>query len=160
MNFDLDKPFCMLDLDGVLNSANYFQHRSDQDDVGRPDNQIDPAAVKYLNEIADWNFVLSSTWRKFHSIDEMNKMLQSRGFKGTIIDKTPVLETPGSLRGNEIYEWIRKNIPDSWDFKNYVIFDDDSDMLYWQQNNFIHIDGHFGLSPNHVYKAKRMLGIS
>lgn len=149
-----DKPIVFLDIDGVLNSANFFS----QDNIYPRDNrrsQLDPQAIKYLNEIADWNFVLSSTWRKFYERDEMNKLLNDMGFKGTIIDYTPDLNWKGSLRGNEIRVWMNENgLRDS---TKYIIFDDDSDMLLWQKDNFIHIDGHFGLSPNHVYRAKRKM---
>ena len=57
-------------------------------------------------------------------------------------------------------KWIEDNeklVGSYYSFNNYVIFDDDSDMLYWQRNNFIHIDGYFGLSPNHCYRAKNIL---
>jgi len=43
------------------------------------------------------------------------------------------------------------------DFNKYIILDDDSDMLYWQRNNFICIDGGPGLTENVAYKAIRML---
>ena len=66
---------------------------------------------------------------------------------------TPCLAYP-NLRGNEIYQWIDQNI--IGEFNNYVIFDDDSDFLYWQRNNFLHVDGYWGIGPNHIYKAKRI----
>lgn len=151
-NINFEKPVVFLDIDGVLNSANFFS----QDNIYpriNPRSQLDPRAISYLNEIADWNFVLSSTWRKFYEREEMNKMLQDMGFRGTIIDYTPSFDWKGSLRGNEIRVWLNDN--EMRNSNHYIIFDDDSDMLLWQKDNFIHIDGHFGLSPNHVYRAKR-----
>lgn len=147
------RPTVFLDIDGVLNSANFFINTSSIDRKD-PRSQLDPKAIEYLNEIAHWRFVLSSTWRKFYSIDRINSMLIDMGFKGKIESYTPELNSKGSLRGNEIYVWQNEHGSAN---DNYIIFDDDSDMLYWQRNNFIHIDNHFGLSPNHIYKAKLLL---
>ena len=146
-----DKPIVFLDIDGVLNSRNFF-YKSCAYERKDPRSQLDPAAITFLNEIADWNFVLSSTWRKFYSVGEMTQMLQEVGFRGTIIDSTPIMDWQGSLRGNEIRQYLRNTKLE--DRRDYIIFDDDSDMLLWQREHFIHIDGYYGLSPNHVYKAK------
>lgn len=150
-----DKPIVFLDIDGVLNSANFFRKENNKYMRSDPRSQLDPEAVSYLNEIADWNFVLSSTWRKFYEKDEMTKLLCELGFKGTIVDYTPMLNWQGALRGNEIRQFLINLRIDNRD--DYIIFDDDSDMLLWQKDNFIHVDGYFGLSPNHVYRAKRAI---
>ena len=149
-----DKPIVFLDIDGVLNSTHFF-YKANKFERINPRSQLDPEAIAYLNEIYDWNFVLSSTWRKFYSVEGMTQMLQEVGFRGTIIDSTPIMDWQGSLRGNEIRQYLRDNMLE--DRRDYVIFDDDSDMLLWQRDHFIHVDGYFGLSPNHVYKAKRAI---
>lgn len=56
-----------------------------------------------------------------------------------------------SLRGEEIKEWL-DNRPEVTD---YVILDDDSDMLDDQFNKFHHCDPWFGMSPNHLYRIQR-----
>ena len=149
-----DKPIVFLDIDGVLNSAHFF-YKANKFERNNLRSQLDPEAIAYLNEIYDWNFVLSSTWRKFYKIDEMNEMLHGLGFYGTISDYTPVLDWQGSLRGNEIRQFLRNHKLDDRD--DYIIFDDDSDMLLCQKDHFIHVDGYFGLGPNHVYRAKRAI---
>ena len=153
-NLNIDKPIVFLDIDGVLNSTQFFQKDSLYPKSDRR-NQLDSQAIAHLNEIADWNFVLSSTWRKFFERDEMNKTLKDMGFLGTIIDYIPDFYWSCSIRGNEILSWMKDN--KLHNSKNYVIFDDDSDILYWQRNNFIHVDNHFGLGPNHVWRAKQIL---
>jgi len=153
-NLNLDKPVVFLDIDGVLNSTQFFKIKNAYP-KSNPRSQLDSEAISYLNEIADWNFVLSSTWRKFYDKSEMNTLLNDMGFNGTIIDYTPDLNWQGSIRGNEIMVWMREN--NLGDSKKYVIFDDDSDILYWQRNNFVHVDNHFGLGPNHVWRAKKIL---
>ena len=156
MILDPSKPIGFLDIDGVLNSANYFKNNVKNPDISREENQLDPQAIEFLNEIADWNWVLSSTWRRFKTLEQINTLLTSRGFKGTVISATPELSSP-CLRGNEIYEWMKNNVPNSSDFTNYAIFDDDSDFLYWQRNNLFLTDGYWGIGPGQIYRAKRFL---
>lgn len=164
-HFDPDKPICFLDIDGVLNSVSWVKSelfrklRAERigksgTDVEARFDQIDPAAIEYLNEIADWNFVLSSTWRAV-GYEKVQRLLQAVGFKGQLCGQTPS-NTFDNIRGNEILGWLKQNCSEYYDVKRYVIFDDDSDMLLWQRNNFIHVDGYFGLSPNHIYRAKRI----
>jgi len=148
-----EKPIVFLDIDGVLNSVDFAINRKEKTGHRHID-QIDERAVGFLNEIADWNFVLSSSWRKFVPLEKMNEILKNKGFNGQILDKTPVLDHP-NLRGNEIYSWIHSHVMNGSDFDNYVIFDDDSDFLLWQKDNFIHVDWYFGIGPNHIYRAKR-----
>lgn len=168
--FDTSKPYCFLDIDGVLNSVKWAKTerfkelRKERIDTavgpfGDRIDQFDPEAVDHLNDIADWNFVLSSSWRHHHTLTELNETLQKVGFKGKLGDKTPDLRShPGSLRGNEIYLWLQNNVSTcSGDFSRYIIFDDDSDMLLWQKDNFIHVNNEFGLGYNHIYQAKRKM---
>ena len=164
-HFNPDKPICFLDIDGVLNSNAWAKTERFQElrsirilkngtDITERFDQIDPTAVGYLNEIADWNFVLSSTWRS-SGYEKIQRLLQAVGFQGKFCGQTPV-NTFDNIRGNEIYEWLKQNCSEYYDVKRYIIFDDDSDMLLWQKDNFIHVDGYYGLSPNHVYRAKRI----
>ena len=53
-----------------------------------------------------------------------------------------------------IYNWINKNPEKEI---NYVIFDDDSDMLLWQRENFFWVDRYCGITSTILYKAKRFL---
>ena len=64
-NLNSDKPVVFLDIDGVLNSTQFFKMENTYP-KSNPRSQLDSEAISYLNEIADWNFVLSSTWRKFY----------------------------------------------------------------------------------------------
>lgn len=56
-----------------------------------------------------------------------------------------------TLRGQEIQEWLDAH-PEVTD---YAIIDDDSDMFDHQFEKFHHIDGWFGLSPNHLYRINK-----
>lgn len=53
------------------------------------------------------------------------------------------------VRGNEINKWIHDNndiIGDYIKFKDYVILDDDNDMLFIQRHNFIQTNPFVGLT--------------
>ena len=155
-----------LDIDGVLNSALYYRAgKADATDVRK---HIDPSAVKNLNYIVEKSgakIVVISVWRHGRTIEELQSILNNAGFVGEVIGKTESLNDGKYgdciLRGNEILHWTQENqdlLGCSYsDFKNYVILDDDSDMLYWQRNNFIQVDGYVGLTPTGAWKAVKIL---
>lgn len=153
-----------LDFDGVLNSQLWYTKTKGT--RGRDD--IDPNAVSYLNILigkTNADVVVTSTWRLSRTIDELKSVLNRNGFIGNVIGVTKDLrmgdDSDCILRGNEILQWIKAN-PEKIgcyysDYKKYVIFDDDSDMLYWQRNNFIQTDPYVGLTPTNIYKAEKIL---
>ena len=155
-----------LDIDGVLNHEAFYRERHQRvmngEKINHPYSEIDTKCVDNLNKLiedTDAKVVISSTWR--HSgIDYCRDVLEYHGFKGEIIDITPNLRGQGCLRGNEILQWIRDNhalVGDYYNFTEYVILDDDSDMLYWQRNNFLLIDRFVGLTMGNVFHAKKIL---
>lgn len=151
-----------LDIDGVLNHELFYRAEDQQaryERVGYPYCDIDPDKVALLNVLVKdtgAKVVISSTWRKGKDISELQAILDWGGFKGEIIGKTPCLrlEKRSMPRGIEIYCYLEDNQDDN---TSYVIFDDDSDMMLWQKNNFFLVDGYCGLTPNIIYKATRFL---
>ena len=154
-----------LDIDGVLNHEAFYKERHERrDEKGaweHPYSEIDPKAVSNLNTLCDETdakIVISSTWRH-HGLEYCKDVLEKMGFTGEIIDITPSHES--RFRGLEILDWVKSNeelIGDRYfNFTEYVILDDDSDMLYWQRNNFLLIDRFVGLTMGDVFRAKRIL---
>jgi hypothetical protein len=156
-----------LDFDGVLNHEAFYNKRHE---IGRdkyppyPLCEIDPDSIRTLNfiiERTEAKVVISSTWRHGRTIEELQNILKYHGFNGEIIDITPSFKDDHSLRGNEILYWIKKNkelIGKQYhEYENYLIFDDDSDMLYWQKDNFIQIDRWVGLTMMDAYNAIKIL---
>lgn len=164
-----------LDIDGVLNSQLYY--KSDRFNKARQEAEaaqgnrfgweaedLDTLAIEYLNELltkSGSKVVISSVWRMSHTQEELQKLLNYRGFTGELIGCTPRLGEE-CVRGNEIRQWIKKNEARLGcrysDYSSYIIFDDDSDMLLQQQPNFLLVDGYVGLTPNLCYKALHRLG--
>jgi hypothetical protein len=159
----------ILDIDGVLNHEIFYNKRFDEMKNGTykeleyPLSEIDPISVQKISLICEKTnakIIISSTWRYGRTIEELQKILEFFGFTGEIIDATPILHGDHIVRGNEILKWIKDNqdlVGKYWDYKNYVILDDDSDMLLWQKDNFILVDRYTGITDNDVEKAIEIL---
>lgn len=120
-----------LDIDGVLNSREWFAKRGSFD--GRELDQIDPDAVARVQRIVDATdarIVVSSTWRLLHSLVDLRGWLQIKGLRGRIIGKTPEGSKHGYERGYEIHEWLTRAGLYPRKPSGIVILDDDSDMVH------------------------------
>lgn len=114
-----------LDIDGVLNV-----HMQKHDEYGAV---FHPQFVENLKTIIDKTgakIVISSSWRH-DGLDRMKAMWKDRNLPGEVIDITPYFNHY-SIRGLEIDKWNQEYKPE-----NYVIIDDDSDMLPFQMGNFV-----------------------
>lgn len=153
-----------LDIDGVMNSI-YSQRGLYSDDLIETEcGDLSKNAVKNLNTLIDEtgaDLVLSSTWRLFG--DDVFGILNNAGIKGNFIDRTPKISSAHSLRGNEIYAWMKDNAAalgcEYYQYHDYVILDDDSDMLYWQRDNFINVDPYSGFTERDAFRAKQIFRI-
>ncbi len=115
-----------LDIDGVLNNWDSATH---------PESLriIDPINVKVLNglfeKLPDVQVVLSSTWREYFTIPQVNAWLRDAGYTGPdLLDVTPFnLLQRGRFcdRGEEIAEWLARH-PEC---KQYAIIDDITDLI-------------------------------
>ena len=169
-----------LDIDGVLNSENWFAYRiycvknnmvnilmnfvdTDDRNIKHKLTMLDDRAIANLNRIIEetgCKVVLSSSWRS--SIESENiftqNLLKLKGFKYEFYDVTPRLwfSDFSIRRGEEIKFWLDKE-SEKHEIESFVILDDDSDMLPEQLNNFIHVDGQVGLTDRDVLTAIEIL---
>jgi hypothetical protein len=125
-----------LDIDGVLNV--YCEGR---DEYGCTFHKHFEDNLRWIIEETGAKIVISSTWRR-DGLDVMQNLWKHRNLPGEVIDITPtevdVVEY-GTCefydlvdRGHEIQQWINDH-----DIVNYVIIDDDNDMLPSQRGNFV-----------------------
>jgi len=172
------KNLIFLDIDGVLNCQLHYESLQFKDykeakkqlrksvkkqlieELEYYSSQISKERIKLLNALCEETesvVVISSTWRKNKTVDELKTIFSFCGGTFNIIDKTPVT---GYERGTEISLWLKDNcekyfnVP-YYDFYRYAIIDDDSDMLLTQQYNFFQTDNYTGLTLNTCYKIKR-----
>lgn len=131
-----------LDIDGVLNVM-----CQDFDKYGQLFHQNLVDNLEYIIKKTDAKIVISSTWR-YSGLITMKNMWKDRNLPGEVIDITI---DPWNLikkgifglkyyddvdRGYEIQDWLDNN-----NVENYVIIDDDTDMLESQINNFVQTSG-------------------
>ena len=125
-----------LDIDGVVNSEEFFEKRS----KGLHPTDIDNYMALLVNRIveaAKCKVVLSSSWRGYAPGEaEIERMI---GVK--IHDRTP-RSTESMARGKEIKEWLDEHP----EVDRYAIVDDDNDMLPEQLHNFFQTDWKVGLT--------------
>ena len=162
-----------LDIDGVLNSEklilklskNNIKEYSDSGVYNFLDENI-------INELSNFckkykiYIVISSSWRHFYFDDTIkdltkNKYKKLHPLMPYIIGQTPRLykeKENGSseqlCRGDEIQYYI-----DTYNIKNYVILDDDSDMLDSQLEHFIQTDYKYGLLDENFEQMKKILNL-
>lgn len=157
-----------LDFDGVLNVI-----PQGHDDFG---GIFHPEFVENLGRIieeTDAKLIISSSWRHM-GLERLNRMWEQRGYPGEIIGITPDLRwgtpeeklEPGEqkyVRGDE----IQAILDQYYQITNYVILDDDDDMLSSQRGNFVMtstninhpdcIDIGYGLTKECTNRAIRIL---
>jgi len=158
-----------LDIDGVINIYDREDNsKYNKDEFG---HLFCKKATKHLRSIIEKTgakLVISSTWRMI-GLEKLRDMWKKRDLPGEIIGLTPrfyginnadyLIDDPDDMRnikscsiprGFEIKKWLDmvkrdpvhkgKIIVD-----DYVIIDDDSDMLYEQRNNFVKCHNRIGI---------------
>lgn len=174
------KNLIFLDIDGVLNCQLHYDSKDFMDyrdakkklkksvkdeEIDRMEfyaHQICKKRISMLNNLCsktDSAVVVSSTWRSNKTIEELQAIFDYCGATFKVIDKTGHSES--RIRGVEIYEWLKEKLETFfndvkyYDFKKYVIIDDDGDMLLWQAQHFFQTDNYAGLTPTICYKIER-----
>ena len=149
-----------LDFDGVITTA-------------ESGYRIDPDKCNMIKEICDATdakIVISSSWRRGYLEKTIDAITNEERLYGNQPFTIPEYvfgitnrmysckygcadERYGVYRGVEIDRYIVEHT----DITNYVILDDDRDMLLTQKDNFIQTDGHYGISDKDVIKAIKIL---
>ena len=115
---------------------------------------LDPEPIVLLNEIvreSQAKVVVSSTWRLGYDAQGLQILLESQGFVGEVVGKTP--DMPAKQRGHEIRRWLKDN---GRPLTNFVILDDDSDMA-GLAHRLVKTSCKLGLEREHVEKALEII---
>lgn len=113
-----------------------------------------PKRLRWLNDLClntDVVVVISSTWRTYFTVQEWNTVFYQLGCREILVEG--ITAKRGRQRGEEIQEYLVHN--DGYD--NYVIIDDDSDMLPEQMPHYFQTDNYSGLTPNTCYRIQRFI---
>ncbi len=155
-----------LDIDGVLNNSLEVDEHKDVLLKGEYQGIYSPRCVERLNaliEKTNASIVLTSVWRNGLDLDEINLLLDTMGINAKCIGKTDNLDHKYSwaFRGNEILKWLKDNETllgmHHYDYRSYVILDDDTDMLLWQRHNYVNCDHEIGMTDRTVARAASIL---
>lgn len=161
-----------LDIDGVLNSdawyhfartacRNYQRHKvyigdPTDDHIKYLHGNIDDRACLNLFDIlkeTKCQVVLSSSWKSSQAFEnqQLADVITIKGCPIKFLDITPI--TLHRHRGLEIASWLKEN-QDKYDIESFCILDDDGFDIHEElQNNFVHINGNFGLTYIDAAKA-------
>lgn len=128
------KRYIFLDVDGVMNCDDwYYNERIVKNNWKCGD--YNPQAISLLNQLEDCEVVISSSWGK-----DADKPLMDLGLKLPIVGHIEHIYYGHRwlCRGNAIAKWIEDNVYSKQiESYEYVIFDDDKDMLLSQEENFV-----------------------
>src|ERR1035438_6509487 len=127
----MHEPVVFLDIDGVLNSKQWYAHDAASHEGISPsssarrlwERSIDPDCVQRLNRILQQTgavVIVSSSWRKKHALSEIFRILESRGFRGEFAGATSATATLS--RTEEIAAWLKENRSPG---AAYVVVDDE-----------------------------------
>ena len=160
-----------LDIDGVLNTALWFDSKYKNASKDKWGYVFDPTSVANLKRIVDETgagIVISSSW-KFFGLPVLRKMWKARELPGKIIDCTPDsmcdesmqdldidfdLIDPGASRGYEIREWLSRH---GKNVSHYAILDDMYEMLPEQQSHLVMTDSETGITNEDADKVIEIL---
>lgn len=147
---DMVKCVIFLDIDGVLNSTEFFERTEEVDFVN---SKLDLDAIGRLNSLVHPGiyWVLSSSWRYDTTAAQMTQYLVDRGWKGLISDTTPIWS--GDRRGYTIKKWCDEH---SWDGP-MIIIDDDHDLEPYAGGRIIYTTMQKGFTDDCVERGQRLL---
>ena len=165
------KKYIFLDIDGVISSLKSIENcfggltKECQDNLGE------------ILSLTKAKIILTSSWR-LNTIEETQEFMKNKGFLfceeivGVTIRAYKYINKESKIhlsipRGVEIKQWIDTHIHSNngkdchykkigRDF-NYVILDDDSDMLLEQKDYFIQCDSNEGLTKKECLIAVTIL---
>ena len=150
------RKYIFLDFDGPLNTG-----RGEFMNPDRYGHHFDDMAVRNLRRIIEntgAQIVVSSSWRHL-GLEKIREVWTSWGLPGEIVGCTPGVWGDGRIfdtRGEEIQQWLEENVDDDY---AYVIIDDmdDSEAIEGQEDNWIEVDPHCGISYNDADYAIKVL---
>lgn len=138
-----------LDIDGVLNHAEMLpQFKRYPERVRSMITMLDPVAIQRLNRILyelGPRVVLSSSWRHYDTLWDIQTALEHHGFYGKLVDKTG--PDKGAHRGQEVLNYVMKHA-----IQRYLVLDD-AKPLEGMEDRWVHTSWAKGLQDEHIAEA-------
>ena len=141
-----------LDIDGVLNNEQWWDENCTKNrEQNRPyfRSIFCTANTQWLKKLytsQPTTIVISSSWRKLYTMDELKAIFKANGLKESLIFSV----TPYSYysRGLEIKEWIKKHTIVTVNHDTMLIIDDTVHDIYkeFDKINIIRVDSKVGFN--------------
>jgi len=141
-----------LDIDGVLNSKLYFKNSFNPDENHSRFDAYSVYLLKKLVEEFSLKIVITSHWRSGMVEKLMSELKRNELISYLHKDSfTPILRS--AQRGTEIKEWLDAHP----EINEYIIIDDNENMLEEQKCKFVKTDAFAGLIDENYYNAREIL---
>lgn len=141
-----------LDIDGVMNSKLYFKNSFNPDEDDSRFDVYSVYLVKKLVEEFSLKIVITSHWRSGMVEKLMSELKRNELMSFLHKDSfTPILRS--AQRGTEIKAWLDSHPG----INDYIIIDDNENMLEEQKCRFVKTDAFAGLLDENYYDAREIL---
>lgn len=138
-----------LDIDGVLNSEEYYKNcNNSSENISRFDSSS-VSLIKSLIEEFSLKIVISSTWR-YGAVDRLMHELKRNKLMNYLYPDwfTPVIHP--AHRGTEVKLWLDLHP----EVSDYIIIDDDDNILEEQKINYVKTSLHSGMKNEHYNRVR------
>jgi hypothetical protein len=105
-------------------------------------------ALMHIVEQTDTRIVISSTWRIGRRVPFFRECFAALELRPLIIGVTPVLRNIGTIRGDEVAEWLNVR---GTGVESFVCIDDDSD--FHDDQPLVHVNNSVGLTMENAEEA-------
>lgn len=151
-NTQLSRKVLFLDIDGVLNSKLYFKNSFNHSEDNSKFDAYSVLLVRKLIEEFSLKIVITSHWRNGIADRLMNELKRNELISYLHEDSfTPILRS--AQRGMEIKLWL----DDHPEIKDYVIINDNENILEEQKNRFVKTNIFAGMLDENYYQAREIL---
>lgn len=148
-----------LDIDGVLNSTQYWESIQDEKrTMPEMEFELDPKCIMNLKKIVDATnakIVVTSTWKRIpEKMNKFERYIPQYGLH--VYDKTPCY--PDAIhRGDEIRQYLEKHRSE---VDKFILIDDEEYPDFNELTNYLVKTNfyEYGLGQKHVKQAIQMLG--
>lgn len=146
----MNKVIVFLDFDGVLNSINTILNSDCEKQIPFDEESI-KSLKKIIEAYPEVRFVISSSWRKVYSLEQIKEQMKQQGIEPSLILG---VTSPNLSKDKSIEEWILNKRPN-----RFIILDDDVlfDLGHKFFSNQVKTNGFRGLTNQEIKEIEKYI---